>query len=610
MAEGLLKGILGDESEEEAQGAATDPVLANTLARSLAPDSQEARLYLKDARRMIQLQIETLHEVRQLDLKHLRTRRWRDGLQLAFQLLGVAIAAAVGLTLAIVLRDAFTARSVVVEAFGAPPALASRGLSGTAVAEGLLDKLSVLQNATRSSAAKRNLSNAWTGDIKVEVPETGVSIGELAGMLKKRFGHDQHIGGDLLQTDTGGLELTVRGDRILPKTFAGGAGDLAKLETQAAEYVFGQAEPGLYTAYLDNASRPADAIAFAKAAYSAAPKEDRPYILNAWGNALGNVGAPPTATLVLYRAALKLKPDFWVAYNNVMNATWALGHEEEAWRTSQVMFKAAGGRPGKAPEYSYQNSDTMSWNLLPWRAGVVANAEANGGIGTGTSANGVSVADIDMRLHDATEAELQLQTARGDDAGDPTIPAMSHFVRGRLAADAGDRSRALTEMEAFQAGYANPIVGSNYPGYTCWIAPVEEAAGHPDKADAVLKAAGSFVDCYRFRGDILDRRGDWKGAQAAYAQAVALAPDMPAGDYSWGLALARHGDLAGAEVKLAAAHQRGPHWADPLKAWGDLLARQGRWKEALGKYDEAVNWAPVWAELRQARAAAAKRAAR
>ncbi|MDB5418938.1 MAG: hypothetical protein JWP50_2357, partial [Phenylobacterium sp.] len=527
MAEGLLKGVFGDEPEEDGQGRLPAASIADSLARSAAGDSKEARLYLKDARRMIQLQIETLHEERQLNLRHLRTRRWRDGLQLAFQLLGVGIAAVVGLFLAIVLRDAFTARSVVVEAFGAPPALAARGLSGTAVAEGFFDQLAILQAATRSSAAKRNLSNAWTGDIKVEVPETGVSIGELAGMLKKRFGHDQHIGGDLVQTETGGLELTVRGDRILPKTFTGGPGDLAKLETETAEYVFGQAEPGLYTAYLDNAGRPTEAIAFAKAAYTAAPAQDRPYILNAWANALGNVGAPPQEALALYRTALKLKPDFWVGYNNVINSTWGLGHEEDAWRAGETMRKAAGGRPGKAPEYNYQNWDTLTWNLLPWRAATAANAEANGGIGTGTSANGVALADVDMRLHDPAAADLSLQTARGD-ASDASIPAITHFVRGRLAADAGDAARAVAEMEAFAAGYANPIVSSNYPGYSCWIAPVEEAAGHPDRADAVLKQVGSFVDCYRFRGDILDHRGDWKAAQAAYARAVALAPDMPA----------------------------------------------------------------------------------
>ena len=67
-------------------------------------------------------------------------------------------------------------------------------------------------------------------------------------------------------------------------------------------------------------------------------------------------------------------------------------------------------------------------------------------------------------------------------------------------------------------------MASFYLGNNCWIALVEEAVGHPDKADAILTSAGTFVDCYRFRADILDSRGDWPGAQKAYADAVALAP--------------------------------------------------------------------------------------
>jgi tetratricopeptide (TPR) repeat protein len=146
---------------------------------------------------------------------------------------------------------------------------------------------------------------------------------------------------------------------------------------------------------------------------------------------------------------------------------------------------------------------------------------------------------------------------------------------------------------------------SNY-GNHCWVAPIEEAAGHPDKADAVLKTGGTFVDCYRFRGDILEGRGDWPGAQKAYAEAVALAPDLPAGYYSWGVALAKHGDLGGAAAKFKDSNQRQLHWADPLKAWGDLLAKQSKTRDPLAKYDEALKYAPNWAELKEAREAAAK----
>jgi hypothetical protein len=51
-------------------------------------------------------------------------------------------------------------------------------------------------------------------------------------------------------------------------------------------------------------------------------------------------------------------------------------------------------------------------------------------------------------------------------------------------------------------------------------------------------------------GDIVDGRGDWKGAQEWYAKSVELGPDLPAGFYSWGVALARHDDLTGAPVTI------------------------------------------------------------
>ena len=147
---------------------------------------------------------------------------------------------------------------------------------------------------------------------------------------------------------------------------------------------------------------------------------------------------------------------------------------------------------------------------------------------------------------------------------------------------------------------------TEYPSYNCWVAPIEEAAGHPDSADAVLNTGGKYVDCYRFHGDILDGRGDWKGAQEWYAKSVELAPDLPAGYYSWGLTLARHGDFAAAAAKLKDANQRGPHWADPLKAWGDVLVKQSKTRDALAKYNEALKYAPNWQQLKEARDVLAK----
>ena len=622
MAEGLLGGLLGGEEEaSEVEASSEARAGAEAFAAALAADqakqdpavAKAAERFLDKQSELIDAQTAELQEQRALRLSHLhsqsregRLRRFGQRLRNGMQVFTALLFTVVGVGLCVMVHDAFTARSVVVEPFDTPPALLARGLSGKVVAGGLLDELTRLQAATRASVTKRNLSNAWTGDIKVEVPETGLSLGDIDRMLKARFGHDLHIQGDLVQTDAGGLALTVRGDNLLPKVFSGGPDDLDKLTSQAAEYIYGQSQPALFATYLTNAGRNADAVAFAKAAYANTSAEDRPYLLNGWAIALDNTGAPPQATLPLYREALKQKPDYWVAYNNVMNVQGLLGDEEGAWRTGEAMRRAAGGRPGRAPELYYQNWDALTWNLQAWRTASVADAATNQGVGTGTSAAGPEIADVDVRLHDPADAEFQLQTAQSD-AKDSSIAAITHFIHGRLATEAGDGARAAAEMEAFAAAFTDPLVSSNYAGYPCWVAPAEELAGHPDKADAVLKAGEHYVDCTRFRGDILGRRGDWAGAQKAYAEAVAIAPDLPAGYYSWGVALARHGDLAGAIAKLQAANQRGPHWADPLKAWGDVLARQGRWKEALGKYDAALKYAPAWAELHQARDAAARR---
>ncbi len=177
-------------------------------------------------------------------------------------------------------RDAVTSRSVVIDSFDAPPALAASGLSGKVVAAGLLDVLTKIQAATRTSAERRSLSNAWTNEISIDVPETGVSFGQIERTLKTRFGHDQHIDGDLVQPQTGGLALTVRGTGILPKTFSDAAGDLDTLVTQAGEYVYSQSQPGMWAAYLSKNNRNEEAILFAQGAYAQVDPSERPYVRN------------------------------------------------------------------------------------------------------------------------------------------------------------------------------------------------------------------------------------------------------------------------------------------------------------------------------------------
>jgi tetratricopeptide (TPR) repeat protein len=566
-------------------------------------------------------QTEHLHEQRSILLSHLKLRRFIDRMKAVTQVFIASVVALVALTFFVMIYDAHASRSVVVEPFSAPSALAESGLSGTGMAAGLLDQLTRLQSASRDVVAKRNLSGAWTEEIKIELPETGVSIGELERLLKYLFGHDIRITGELRQTAAGRLTLTVRGDGVLPKTFPdkadeiqtpGKADEIETLTLEAAEYIYGQAEPSLYATYLITQNRNVDAVRFSQGSYRGAVASERPFLLNEWANAIENIsdqewttqlkgtGDKTQTALSLYEKALALKPDYWRANDNVQATYCMLGKEEMAWAQGDAMRKAAGGRHGRAPDIAYNIWDQLTWNLQDWREALVADVESHSGIGSELSAETPVIAAIDLRLHDTKEAELEL-TGLENDPGNPTVSAMSHFAKGQRAAQMNEKETALTEMEAFGLSFANPAVSSNYPGYDCWIAPVEEAAGHRDRADAVLNAAGAFVDCYRFRGDILNGRGDWSGAQKAYANAVALAVDLPAAYYSWGIALARRGDLEGAKVKFEAANKRGPHWADPLKAWGDVLVREGHPNDALAKFDEALKYAPKWETLQKCR---------
>jgi hypothetical protein len=141
-----------------------------------------------------------------------------------------------------------------------------------------------MREATRTaSVSKRDLASAWSHEVKVSLPEAGISLTELSRLLRERLGHDIHIGGALLQTNSGGLALTVRGDGVAPKTFTGFSDDLDSLSVKAAQYVYAESQPVQWSIYLENEFRYADEVAFIKSVYARASPEDRPYLLNGWG---------------------------------------------------------------------------------------------------------------------------------------------------------------------------------------------------------------------------------------------------------------------------------------------------------------------------------------
>jgi tetratricopeptide (TPR) repeat protein len=616
MANGMFGGVLGGEEEEKtAPARAGTEAFAAAVATNIANHSPEVAAktaaFFEEQTELVRAQrksVEAEHEFFEVEWG---PRLLGIRLRVGFQVFVALFAILIGIGAAIVIYDAVHSRSVIIDPFEIAPNIAPQVPSGKIVATGLLDVLTKIQAATRSSAEHRSLSNAWTNEIEIEVPETGISIGQLERILKTRFGHDQHVDGDLVQTEKGGLALTVRGTGILPKTFTDEGRNLDKLLTQAGEYVYGQSQPGLWAAYLGN-ERFDEAISFSQAAYATADPSERPYLLNAWANSIvdkGGEGANREA-LSLFREAVRLKPDYWVGYNNIMATLAGIGDEEGVVRVGKQMMKAAGGRPGRAPEYMYTNYDGTVWDLPAERAQDIVEMESHGGVGTtitGGGAENLQVAQTEVQMHDVEAAALRLKTTPVEEKNVPDVAAAA-MARALVAEEEGDLKAAAREWDAFAVAYANPTVSTSNTWNICYAALTYEKTGQPAKADAALNAVGklTYVDCYRFRGDLLELRGDWVGAQAWYAKTVKLGPSIPSGYYSWGVALAKHGNLDAAAAKLKDANQKGPHWADPLKAWGDVLAKQGKTKDALVKYDEALKYAPNWKQLKEAREALTK----
>ena len=584
------------------------------LPGATAGEAHKPRQVHSDQSLILRIQTDYLKYERELEHAELqdrqqeeRVRRFGMRVRLALLVLVVAVLALTGAFAALLIREAVTANGVVVEPFHAPADLVARGIDGEVIARGLQDECMRLYLATRRLPIAHGLSSPWESGIRLEVLPLGLSLEELAGMLRARYGHELHITGNLVEGASGELALTVRGDGILPRTFAGPAGELSQLTKAAAEYVYGQSTPGGWALHLASEGRYAEAMEFVQAIVPVSSTADKPYLLMARAIALEPTGGSSQEARAIYRSALRLKPDLWDAWISVQNTSMDLGDEQGAWSAAEEMRTAAGGRPGKAPPGAYQTWDMLTWNLPTLLDELTAEPAAAAGATTPLSSGGITLADVRARLHDLAGAQQALDGTTNGNGGSAS-GTMPNRVRARLAVESGDLALAATQIAAFEAANASSAVTGDIGSLNCWLAPAEEAAGHPDRADAILLSSGTFVDCYRFRADILDARGDWPAAKKAYGAAVALARNLPAAYYSWGLALLRHGDLAAAEEKLGSAHERGPHWADPLKAWGDLLVKQGRAREALAKYDEALKYAPHWSALAEARTAAAQQA--
>jgi tetratricopeptide (TPR) repeat protein len=598
-------------TEENAQPRGHAAADALALAAPLDP---RAAAYLEEQTRLARLQAEDL--VREDKLRHrsLRVHHIGELLKLAFELALALIFIALFTAIASAVWSAAHDDSLIIDAFKVPPDMAARGLTGDVVAGQLLDRLTQMQAETDSSRAPNTYASNASGDIKVEIPNTGVSIGEAYRYLAGWLGHQTHITGEIYRTDKG-LVLTVRASGGIAQRFEGLDTALDKLVAQAAESVYRQTQPFRYAIYAGNQSstevglQTQDPILRDLALNG--PQSERPWAYTIWAYVSlwrGDVAE----TLRRARKAVELSPDHPLALTNLAAFEITAGHDQQAFEAAYDAQRALHGRgaamviPRAVAAWIPQTEAQIDEQLGDYDGAIAEYRkmlDADDFEGLHWNASYQIASDL-ARLHDVpgsrhvpdVVSDADLLRRSGQDYGWELANML--FPEFEQHAALGDWENARRDMRAMTQSkrtiYQTQVVTQVDP----WIALADAKLG--DFAQAWADIAQTPLDCYlclRVRGRIDTAERNWSGAEYWFARAAAEAPSLPAAGTEWGAMLLAKGDLDGAIAKFESAHAKGPRFADALELWGEALIAKNRSDLALAKFEEAARYAPNWDRL-------------
>ena len=197
---------MAEETKERDIGAAADGPGADPAAMAIAlsgASRAKADAFLDKQNSLADLQIENLRKLDDYETSHLRWRRFNDQMKGAMQIMLVAIGALIVVAIAAAVWSAANDRGLVVEGFTVPPDLAAQGETGAVVATHVMDRISAMESQTSSFRARSSYQNNWGNDIKVQIPETGISVTEAYRFLVGWLGDQTHISGEVARTAKG-----------------------------------------------------------------------------------------------------------------------------------------------------------------------------------------------------------------------------------------------------------------------------------------------------------------------------------------------------------------------------------------------------------------------
>jgi tetratricopeptide (TPR) repeat protein len=593
------------EKDDARAGSGPDPMATQIAMAASGAAAEEAREYLKKQSRLADLQIENLQKQDEYEISHLRWRRFNDQMKGAMQIMLVALGLLIVVAIAAAIWDASQAEGLVVDSFSAPPQLAAAGMDGDTLASDLTNKIGTVRdiangNSLDSSADVRNGRN----DIKVEIPDTGVSLMEVWRYLRLWLGHERHVSGYLRLKGPDKIALTVALDGARSITLEGPSADLDKLEQRAAERIFGTVDPVNYVLYLDATGRNAEALAqAARAVNQMTTPTTRADAYSLWSyetrNSTGNM------ELAEARIALAAATDPKSAPPRVemIRDGILMGHDEMALQAARALqtFRREDQNPGMQgagfTEILYEAADERDSATGDFKQEMLETCPYC------SPAQSLFQQTVYLaRSHDvaASRALLARATALGGENPQPLS-----IARYRVHVAANDWPAAIADARAYAAaantsqdyGAATTALNQRTRAFPL-LGEAQARAG--DIAGARATIAASPRDCYncvRVRG-LIESAANKPGAAAYwFAQAVKQGPSIPFAYTDWGAMLLARGDYDGAIAKFKAANEKGPHFAAPLEMWGEALIAKNRSDLALAKLEEADKYAPNWGRL-------------
>jgi predicted Zn-dependent protease len=532
-----------------------------------------------------------------------RLDRWSRRLRLLLQAMTIAVGLAIVTALAVMAWGASREHGVVVEAFSVPPDLAARGLTGQVVAGKFLDDLQQMQAQTRSRRRPSTYVNNWSGEVKVEIPETGVSIGELHRLLVDWLGRNTKIEGEIHRT-TQGLAVSARAGAQPAADQAGAETDLDALIQAAAEDVYAKTQPYLYSVYLISRGNPKDlqrAESRLQELLRTGTPEDRMWTYLGLADAQHQLG-DIQLSIDTYTTGTTQYPHFANYYGGLAsNEHYFRGHDETALAEARV------GRE-MTKKYGHSYYKPQAGADFGQNVGVV-EADVLGDYAAAAEAAGRAY-DLNNSVNNTRLNALVYPAL--DHAGLAAVMARAPIPRGSrqvLTATADEEMARLTHafatgdwagvMSAYNALDMSQLVPGDRLSRALMAAPLAAIAyarlGQAAQAQALIATTPPDCDrCADARGVIASAAGDWAGADRWFAEAQRLGPSLPFAFTDQAQSRLARGDVAGAVALLQTANAKSPHYPDGLELWGEALARRGDYAGAAAKYAEADKYASQW----------------